>query len=108
MLRRVSEFIIIFVSVVGLSACQSEPPIASAICADLASLALPNTTITLAEDVAAGTFSPPNGRADGFQDLPAFCRVAVTLTPSADSNIKVEVWLPTEGWNVYWPRQYRG
>ena len=31
--------------------------------------------------------------------LPAFCRVAATLTPSRDSNIKMEVWLPAAGWN---------
>src|SRR6185369_11525035 len=30
--------------------------------------------------------------------LPEFCRVAATLTPSSDSDIKVEVWLPA-GWN---------
>jgi feruloyl esterase len=28
-----------------------------------------------------------------------FCRVAATLKPSGDSNIKIEVWLPTQGWN---------
>jgi len=28
-----------------------------------------------------------------------FCRVAATLKPSGDSNIKVEVWLPLSGWN---------
>jgi feruloyl esterase len=32
-------------------------------------------------------------------DLPEFCRVAVTLAPSSDSDIKVEVWLPAAGWN---------
>ena len=31
--------------------------------------------------------------------LPAFCRVAATLKPSSDSDIKVEVWLPASGWN---------
>ena len=30
--------------------------------------------------------------------MPAFCRVAVTAKPTADSDIKVEVWLP-EAWN---------
>ena len=34
-----------------------------------------------------------------YQKLPAFCRVAATLTPSRDSDIKVEVWLPSAGWN---------
>lgn len=29
----------------------------------------------------------------------AFCRVAATLRPSGDSNIKIEVWLPLHGWN---------
>jgi feruloyl esterase len=32
-------------------------------------------------------------------DLPAFCRVEATLTPSSDSDIKIEVWLPTANWN---------
>jgi feruloyl esterase len=32
--------------------------------------------------------------------LPAFCRVAATLTPSSDSDIKIEVWLPDMAtWN---------
>jgi feruloyl esterase len=31
--------------------------------------------------------------------LPAFCRVAATLTPTSDSNIKIEVWMPSAGWN---------
>ena len=34
-----------------------------------------------------------------YADLPEFCRVAATLTPSSDSDIKVEVWLPANGWN---------
>ena len=37
-------------------------------------------------------------RASPYQSLPEFCRVAATLTPSSDSDIKVEVWLPA-GWN---------
>ena len=28
-----------------------------------------------------------------------FCRVALTLKPSSDSDIQVEVWLPAAGWN---------
>ena len=38
-------------------------------------------------------------QADGPVDLPAFCRVAATLKPSSDSDIKIEVWLPTANWN---------
>ena len=69
-------------------------------CAELSMLALPNATITLAQDVAAGPFTPPGG-ADGDRSraLPAFCRVAATLTPSRDSDIKIEVWMPAANWN---------
>jgi tannase/feruloyl esterase len=76
---------------------------APASCESLASLSLPHTTITSAQSVAAGGFRLPgaarsNGGPD-FSKLPAFCRVAATLTPSSDSDIKVEVWLPASGWN---------
>jgi hypothetical protein len=37
--------------------------------------------------------------APDFKGLPAFCRVAATLTPSNDSDIKIEVWLPVANWN---------
>ena len=40
------------------------------------------------------------GRANAaFSELPAFCRVAVTLTPTPTSDIRAEVWLPLAGWN---------
>jgi feruloyl esterase len=31
--------------------------------------------------------------------LPAHCRVAAVLKPSADSHIEMEVWMPAENWN---------
>jgi feruloyl esterase len=70
-------------------------------CEALAKAPLPNATVTLAQQVVAGGFTPPAGRggANPFAGLPAFCRVAVTLTPSADSDIRIEVWLPASGWN---------
>jgi len=69
-------------------------------CAELSKLALPNTAITLAAKVDAGTFTPPaQTRSEAFRSLPAFCRVAATLTPTSDSDIKIEVWLPLSGWN---------
>jgi len=82
-------------------------PVYAASCESLTSLALPDTTITMAQVVAAGEFSPPAvGQAKGkggglnlYKEVPAFCRVAATLKPSSDSDIKVEVWLPTAGWN---------
>jgi feruloyl esterase len=70
-------------------------------CDRLASLRLPAGTITAAREVPAGSFSASGGgAADGtYRRLPAFCRVEATLTPSADSDIKIEVWLPSAGWN---------
>ena len=72
-------------------------PAAAATCASLARLALPDTTISAAEPVEAGTYPAPNGAV--FTNLPAFCRIAATLTPTSDSNIKIEVWMPYSGWN---------
>jgi Tannase and feruloyl esterase len=76
---------------------------AAASCEQLAHLALPNTTITLAQSVAAGAFSPPvPAWAKAFM-LPApipaaFCRVTGQIRPTPDSDIKFEVWLPLSGW----------
>ena len=81
------------------SVAPAAPLHAAAMCADLAKLALPNTTITMAQAVAAGPFTPPQAGDGGSRALPAFCRVAATLTPSRDSDIKIEVWLPASGWN---------
>ena len=76
---------------------------AGATCEELSKLALPHTAITLSQSVAAGALPPPAGRggpqANPFADLPAFCRVAATLRPSTESDIKIEVWLPASGWN---------
>ena len=50
---------------------------------------------------ARGGAAPGRGGAPpvSYRDLPAFCRVAATLTPVPDSEIKIEVWLPVAGWN---------
>jgi len=79
----------------------------AATCAELSSLKLTNVTVTMAQEVAAGAFAPPAARGGGggrgggpsYTDLPAFCRVAATLKPSAESDIKMELWLPATGWN---------
>ena len=79
-------------------------PATAASCESLAALALPDTTITLAQSTPAGAFTPPAGPLTKagpapFKDLPAFCRVAATLKPTKDSDIKIEVWMPASGWN---------
>ena len=71
-------------------------------CETLASFTLTGK-VTTARVVPAGGFTPPGrggeGGGEAFKRLPAFCRVAATLTPTSDSDIKVEVWLPSAGWN---------
>ena len=83
-------------------------PALGASCESIASLALPDGKITSAAIVAAGAFTPPGGGgilAGGpggtsvYKSVPAFCRVTATLTPTSDSDIKIEVWMPVEKWN---------
>jgi feruloyl esterase len=69
----------------------------AATCESLAKLTLPATSISLAQSVPAGTFTPPAGKP--ITNLPAFCRIGGEINPSSDSNIKFEVWLPASGWN---------
>ena len=73
-------------------------------CESLLKLTLENATVTLAELVPAGGFKAPGTgagaqNASRFAQLPAFCRVAATVKPTADSDIKVEVWMPASEWN---------
>src|ERR1700730_6566764 len=67
------------------------PPAAAASCESLTSLSLPDTTITSAQPIAAGAFTPPN--------LPGFCRVQAAVKRSGETDVKIEVWLPAQGWN---------
>ena len=76
---------------------------AATTCEDLASLKLPDTTITLAQSVAAGAFTPPPDPfgfppAVLFKNVPAFCRVTGVIKPTSDSNIQFEVLMPSAGW----------
>ncbi|HLH33336.1 MAG TPA: tannase/feruloyl esterase family alpha/beta hydrolase [Alloacidobacterium sp.] len=73
-------------------------------CVSLKQLTIPDGAITLAETVAAGTFTPPHLKPEEktphlYSAAPAFCRVMATLRPTADSDIKLEVWMPLQGWN---------
>src|ERR1035441_6882671 len=86
-------------------------------CEKLKALSLPGTILSSVESVAAGPYKAPAQAADGGGVapgrgaapgrggvpqatllLPSYCRVAATLKPSSDSDIKMEVWMP-ENWN---------
>jgi len=75
-------------------------------CQNLMQLEVPGAKIVSAQMVAAGAFTLPsdmNSRLIGdpalYKTLGAFCRVVAEATPSADSSIKIEVWMPVNGQN---------
>ncbi|TDH59451.1 tannase/feruloyl esterase family alpha/beta hydrolase [Dankookia rubra] len=87
-----------------LAGLFSAGPVLAAECEGFAGATLPGEgTVTIAERIPAGSYTAPNGQT--FQNLPAFCRIAATLRPSPDSDIKVEFWLP-EG--AAWNGRYNG
>src|SRR2546425_9324814 len=93
---------LIFPSIV-LALLVSQMSVAANVsCESLASLKLPDATITRAQSVAPGAFTTggAGGRGGGsqFSDLPGFCRIAATLKPSSDSDIKIELLLPPSQW----------
>ena len=68
-------------------------PMLARTCESLASLRVSGMAVSLAQNVGPGQFQT-------FSDLPSFCRVAATLRPTSDSEIKIEVWLPSPSvWN---------
>ena len=78
----------------------------AATCESLTSLKLPDTTVTSAATVLSGTFTPPKGRRTDEDSvvmptgaLPTFCRVALRVQPTSDSDIRLEIWLPVSNWN---------
>jgi feruloyl esterase len=94
-------------SMLLLAVCCSALPVhADSSCSALSrNLHIPHATITLVAEVPAGAFRPadaggaPGGPPANFTALPAFCRVAGTLRPTPDSDIRFEVWMPLAGWN---------
>src|SRR5262245_22445083 len=67
-------------------------------CGSLAERSLPDTTISAAQPVTAGSFTP-SGSTNPIPNLPAFCRVAGVIAATKDSQIHFEVWMPLEKWN---------
>jgi len=80
------------------SARPATPQAPASACASLAERSLPDTTITAAQAVTAGSFTPP-GSNSAIPNLPPFCRVAGVIAPTSESRILFEVWMPLENWN---------
>lgn len=84
----------------------SEISHADSACENLKRLRLSDTTITVAESHAAATQEFESRGAPGMiglppakAALPAYCRVAGSIRPTPDSDIRFEVWLPVQNWN---------
>ena len=72
----------------------------AASCEELRSLELPDVRIVSAAEQGAGPFAELAGRGAAPATLPPFCRVVAVATPTPDSEIGFEVWLPPAGdWN---------
>jgi feruloyl esterase len=100
----------------------------AATCAELASERLPHVRITNVQVVAAGAFRQPGGGRQNvppllprgpitlgsagfglgynggrpnarYEELPSFCQITATLSPTPTSDIRAELWLPITGWN---------
>jgi feruloyl esterase len=84
----------------GGSNSPTTAPITSAqvACESLINTGLQGGTVTSSQSVPAGSYTPP-GQTSAITGLPAFCRTTVVMRPTPDSNINVEVWLPTSNWN---------
>lgn len=66
--------------------------------ASLAALQLDQASVVAATPVAAGSFTTSSGQT--LANLPAFCRVQARATPTSDSLINFELWVPAgAAWN---------
>jgi feruloyl esterase len=67
-------------------------------CESLTGTTVAGGTVNSAAAIPAGDYTPP-GQPAPVMGLPAFCRVTVTMRPTPDSNINVELWMPRQNWN---------
>jgi len=98
-----STSLLLISSVASLALIAVTASARGATCESLASLSLPNITISAAQTIPAGNYTAANNQT--FTNLPAFCRVAGTATPTSQSEINFEVWMPPAG---DWNRIFRG
>lgn len=66
-------------------------------CESLVDLKLPDTAIVSTQSIPEGNFVPPGS--DPIPSLPSFCRVEGASKPTADSDIRFELWMPISDWN---------
>lgn len=78
----------------------------AATCESLINAHVANTTITAAQSIFAGTYIAPDGTNVG--NMPAFCRVAATVSTQPTEAVKIEIWMPASDWNGKYEAQGSG
>lgn len=88
-------FLTFFLTALGQSSFAQQS------CEKLSHLQLPKAEIISATLVPAGSFasSAPTVAGTTTVALPAHCVVKAVARPTSDSEIGIEIWLPTEKWN---------
>lgn len=106
-----TSFANVAIAVSSLALCMTKPNAAyakmgsGAGCASLAAIRIPDARVVSAASIVAGQFTPPPGApsvpglALRMARMPAFCRVEAVATPTPDSKINIEIWLPMGNWN---------
>jgi feruloyl esterase len=91
----------LYISLALLLTLLSQSILGQQSCEKLTGLQVEKVQITSAILVPAGSFgsSMPTVRGSVPVALPAHCAVKAVASPTSDSEIGIEVWLPAEGWN---------
>jgi feruloyl esterase len=84
-----------------LSACAAPPLPEATRCDGLAKLRLDHVTLVSVRAVSAGRIFLWKTALIGvpFFKVPASCRITAVSTPSHDSVINIEIWMPLDHWN---------
>jgi len=105
----------VFFVCLSCTALAQSPLPPSHSCEKLSQLSPSKAKVISAQAVEEGAFTPPAsitpwliGSPELYKSLGGFCRVVVDAAPTADSSIKIEVWMPTEGWNGRFQGQGNG
>ena len=80
----------------GLSAFALLSPAWAVDCEGLKTAKIADTTILSAEAVPAGDLTTADKVTR--KDMPAFCRVVASVKDAPDFDVRVEIWMPNEGW----------
>jgi feruloyl esterase len=68
-------------------------------CASLANFQFADTKINSAQSQPGGAYVAPDAWHLAFTNLPPYCEVQATISPTPDSSINVRVWMPTARYN---------